>query len=112
MKERLMRAYFTEGELVGDPQTLVRLATEVGIPAAEAEATLSGDRFADAVRDDERTAQQLGISAVPTFVVDRSLGVSGAQPPEQLLGLLREGWANRRPVNVVTGGEACGPDGC
>ena len=112
MKERLMRAYFTEGELVADPQTLVRLATEVGVPSDDAEAVLAGDRFADAVRDDERTAQQLGISAVPTFVVDRSLGVSGAQPPEQLLDLLREGWASRRPVNVVTGGEACGPDGC
>jgi predicted DsbA family dithiol-disulfide isomerase len=112
MKERLMRAYFTEGELVADPQTLLRLGTEVGVPQDEAEAMLAGDRFADAVRDDERTAQQLGISAVPTFVVDRSLGVSGAHPSEQLLALLREGWASRRPVNVVSGGETCGPDGC
>jgi predicted DsbA family dithiol-disulfide isomerase len=112
MKERLMRAYFTEGELVADPQTLLRLGTDVGVPQDEAEAMLAGDRFADAVRDDERTAQQLGISAVPTFVVDRSLGVSGAHPSEQLLALLREGWASRRPVNVVSGGETCGPDGC
>ncbi len=112
MKERLMRAYFSEGELVADPQTLLRLGTEVGVPQGEAEAMLAGDRFADAVRDDERAAQELGISAVPTFVVDRSLGVSGAHPPEQLLALLREGWASRRPVNVVTGGETCGPDGC
>jgi predicted DsbA family dithiol-disulfide isomerase len=112
MKERLMRAYFTEGELLADGQTLVALATEVGVPRRDAEATLAGDRFADAVRDDERTAQRLGISAVPTFVVDRSLGVSGAHPPEQLLALLREGWASRRPVNVVADGESCGADGC
>ncbi|HWF17581.1 MAG TPA: DsbA family protein [Acidimicrobiales bacterium] len=52
----------------------------------------AGDRYADAVRDDERTAQQLGISAVPTFVVDRALAASGAHPPEALLGLLRQGW--------------------
>jgi predicted DsbA family dithiol-disulfide isomerase len=112
MKERLLRAYFTEGELVGDHDTLVRLATEVGLPEDEARATVSSDRFADAVRDDELTAQRLGISAVPTFVVDRALGASGAHPPEQLLELLRQGWANRAPVSVVTGGEACGPDGC
>ncbi len=31
--------------------------------------------------------------AVPTFVVDRALGASGAQPPEALLELLRQGWA-------------------
>jgi predicted DsbA family dithiol-disulfide isomerase len=112
MKERLLRAYFSEGELVGDHDTLVRLATEVGLPEDEARATLSGERFADAVRDDELTAQGLGITAVPTFVVDRALGASGAQPPDQLLDLLRRGWANRAPARVVSGGETCGPDGC
>ncbi len=95
MKERLLRAYFTEGELVADHDTLVRLAREVGVPEAQARATVSGDRFADAVRDDELTAQRLGITAVPTFVVDRALGASGAHPPEQLLELLRQGWSSR-----------------
>ena len=112
MKERLLRAYFTEGQLIGDPETLVRLAAEVGLREDEARTTLSGDRFADAVRDDELTAQRMGISAVPTFVVDRALGASGAHPPEQLLELLREGWARQAPISVVSGGESCGPDGC
>jgi predicted DsbA family dithiol-disulfide isomerase len=112
MKERLLRAYFTEGELVGDHDTLVRLAAEVGVPEQAAHATLAGERFAEAVREDERTAGQLGISAVPTFVVDRALGASGAHPPEQLLDLLRQGWERRAPVSVIAGGEACGPDGC
>ncbi len=98
MKERLMRAYFGEGELVGDDETLVRLATEVGLPEPEVRATVSGDRYAGAVREDEQAAQRLGISAVPTFVVDRALGASGAHPPEQLLDLLRQGWASQTPV--------------
>jgi predicted DsbA family dithiol-disulfide isomerase len=63
--------------------------------------TLAGDRYAEDVRDDERTAGELGISAVPTFVVDRSLGASGAQPPEQLLQLLKQGWANRSPASAL-----------
>ena len=112
MKERLLRAYFTGGELVADHDALVRLATGVGLPEHEARATVSSDRFADAVRDDEVTAQRLGITAVPTFVVDRALGASGAHPPDQLLDLLRRGWESRAPVNVVTGGESSGPDGC
>jgi predicted DsbA family dithiol-disulfide isomerase len=37
---------------------------------------------------------------VPTFVVERKLGVSGAQPPEALLELLREGWA-KRPASAL-----------
>jgi predicted DsbA family dithiol-disulfide isomerase len=112
MKERLLRAYFSDGELIGDAETLVRLGVEVGLPAAEIRETLASERLADAVRDDELTAQRFGISAVPTFVVDRSLGASGAQPPDQLLALLRQGWENRAPISVVTGGETCGPDGC
>ncbi len=112
MKERLLRAYFAEGELVGDYETLVRLATEVGLVEGEVRQTLESDRYAEQVRQDERTAGELGISAVPTFVVDRAMGASGAQPPEVLLGLLQQGWANRSPVSVVGGGEACGVDGC
>jgi predicted DsbA family dithiol-disulfide isomerase len=111
MKERLMLAYFTEGELVSDHETLVRLATEVGLDAGEVRAMLASDRFADAVRTDELTAGRLGISAVPTFVIDRALGASGAQPPEQLLGLLRQGWQGQSP-KIVVGGDTCGPDGC
>jgi predicted DsbA family dithiol-disulfide isomerase len=112
MKERLLRAYFSEGALMSDRDTLVRLARELGLDEDEAREMLAGDRFADDVRDDERTAAWFGISAVPTFVLDRAIGVSGAQPPEALLELLREGWARRSPLPVIAGGEACGPDGC
>ena len=86
LKERLMRAHHTEGELLSDHATLIRLADEVGVPGAAE--MLASDRFAAEVRDDERTAGELGIQAVPTFVVDRRVGVAGAQPPEILLQLL------------------------
>lgn len=102
MKERLLRAYFTEGELISDPETLARLAGEVGVPAEQVRATLASDRYVDEVRDDELTARRLGISAVPTFVVDRELGASGAQPPEQLLALLQQGFEREPHASVAT----------
>ncbi len=101
MKERLLRAYFTEGELLSNENTLVRLAAEVGLDEQEVRELLAGDRYADAVRADERTATELGIGAVPTFVIDRQLGASGAQPPEALLELLRQGWAKRSPASAL-----------
>jgi predicted DsbA family dithiol-disulfide isomerase len=101
MKERLLQAYFTEGELMSDLDTLVRLAVEVGMDEQLARETLASDRFAQEVRDDERTAGELGISAVPTFVVDRKLGTSGAQPPEALLQLLREGWTKSSTASAL-----------
>jgi predicted DsbA family dithiol-disulfide isomerase len=112
MKERLMRAYLSEGELMSDAGTLVRLAGEVGLPEPEVRELLAGDRFAAAVRDDERTGAALGIRGVPFFVVDRQFGASGAQPPEALGELLRHAWEARSPLEVVTTGDSCGIDGC
>jgi predicted DsbA family dithiol-disulfide isomerase len=112
MKERLLRAYFTEGELMSDPEVLVRLAADVGLPEDEARQTLAGDRFSEQVRADERMAGQFGISAVPTFVIDRALGASGAQSPEVMLEFLRQGWSNRPAISVAADGDACGVDGC
>jgi predicted DsbA family dithiol-disulfide isomerase len=112
MKERLMRAYLTDGELMSDHAALTRLAAEVGLPQDEARETLATDRFADEVRDDERAGASLGITAVPFFVVDRAFGASGAQSPEILGELMRRAWEARPKVQVVAGGEACGPDGC
>jgi predicted DsbA family dithiol-disulfide isomerase len=112
MKERLMRAYLTEGKPIGDPSTLETLGVEAGLPEDEVRDLLAGDRFAAEVREDEATAMQFGIHAVPFFVVDRALGASGAQPSEVFTELLRRGWEARTPIPVVSGGEACGPDGC
>ncbi len=107
-KERLLRAYLTEGELMSDHATLLRLAIEAGLPEPAVRATLAGERFADEVRDDERMAAQLGVSAVPTFVVDRAIGVSGAQPPEELLGLLRRGWESHDGASTVAAAASAG----
>lgn len=92
MKERLMRAYFTEGEAISEPETLVRLAGEVGVGEAEARRLLSGDDLADEVRQDEATAQSLGISGVPFFVIEGQWGISGAQPPELFSQALNQTW--------------------
>jgi predicted DsbA family dithiol-disulfide isomerase len=111
-KERLMRAYLSEGELMSGRATLARLAAEVGLPAGEVDELLAGDRFAAEVRDDARTGAALGITGVPFFVVDRAFGASGAQPPEVLRGLLDHAWEARPRVEVVTSGDSCGVDGC
>jgi predicted DsbA family dithiol-disulfide isomerase len=98
MKERLMRAYFSEGQLISDPETLVALGIEIGLPESEIRELLAVERFADEVRADEQTAAGLGVSGVPTFIVDRKVGVTGAQPPELILEMLRQGWTRREAV--------------
>jgi predicted DsbA family dithiol-disulfide isomerase len=89
-----MRAYFTDGELVSDHATLHRLALEVGLPATEVDELLAGDELAEDVRTDEYTAAQLGIDAVPFFVVDRRYAAKGAQPAEYLAEVLQRAAAD------------------
>ena len=89
-EERFMRAYFTEGKPIGDPQTLAGLAVEIGVEESRVREVLAGDEFADAVRADEAHAADLGISAVPFFVVDGRYAISGAQPVEVFARALHE----------------------
>ena len=92
MKERLMRAYFTEGEAIGDRETLIRLAADLGL---DARGTLESEAYADTVHADEELAARIGIRGVPYFVLDRRYGVSGAQPAELLLQALDKAWEAR-----------------
>ncbi len=118
VKERLMRAYFSEAEPIGEVETLVRLVAEVGISAADARAALSGNAYIEEVRAEEHEATELGINGVPFFVIDRRYGVSGAQSPDVLLQALEQAWAESHPSLLLTpvgagaGDAACTDDTC
>jgi predicted DsbA family dithiol-disulfide isomerase len=79
IKDRIMRAYFEEGCDIGDPDELVRLASEVGLNAAEARNALILRVGQDGVVAAERHAAVLGITGVPTYIFDGQYTISGAQ---------------------------------
>ncbi|AUH64863.1 DsbA family oxidoreductase [Paracoccus zhejiangensis] len=88
MKERLLKAYFTEGKHVGHVADLADLAAEIGLDRAEAEAALQSGAFAKAVAEDKAQASAYGISGVPFFVIDGKYGLSGAQEADLFLQAL------------------------
>lgn len=96
LQERLMRGYFTESLPVGEPETLVRLATEAGLDEARVRAVLDGDEYAEAVRADEALARDYGATGVPFFVLAGRYGVSGAQPVELFERALAQAWAGEQ----------------
>lgn len=113
VKERFLRGYLAEGEAIGLPEVVERLAVDAGLDPDEVAAVLSSDAFADDVRIDEATAASMQVTGVPFFVFDRRLAVAGAQPPEVLLQVLERAWSEREPApHVVSEGEVCGPEGC
>src|SRR5262249_13443106 len=113
LKERFLRAYFSEGQAIGVRETLAALGGEVGLPEADVNSVLDGDRYRAAVWQDEAIARELGITGVPFFVIAGRVGVSGAQPADVLLGALERGWSE---LSSSDGGRltgpVCGPDGC
>ncbi|MEN9646687.1 MAG: hypothetical protein RL238_3356 [Actinomycetota bacterium] len=82
MKERLLRAYFTEGRHIGHVDDLADLAAEVGLDRDLVVAELTAGVHHDAVQADIAQAREYGISGVPFFVIDGRFGVSGAQSPD------------------------------
>jgi predicted DsbA family dithiol-disulfide isomerase len=90
--EFLFKAYFTDSKHIGDPETLVKIAVEVGLDREEAASMLAGTQYTDEVRADEREAESLGIRGVPFYVINRKYAVSGAQPSEVFLEVLQKVW--------------------
>ena len=112
MKERLLHAHFEEHRSVFDIDSLVPLAVEVGLDAAEVRAALADRRYLAAVREDAATARALGATGVPFFVVDRKYGAAGAQPAEVLLQILERAWADAHPLLSVPAADGCTDDSC
>jgi predicted DsbA family dithiol-disulfide isomerase len=89
-EERLMRAYFSEGRNVGDLFTLAEIGVESGLDGDRVRQWLAGDHGLEEVQEELATARDLGITAVPTFVIDRRYAVQGAQDAATLLRVLEQ----------------------
>jgi len=91
----VFRSYYVGGINIAKPDELIALAETVGLPEREAAEVLKKRVFRKAVDADWALAAQLGISAIPTFVLDGS-AVVGAQPYETLEKLLLDHGVKRR----------------
>lgn len=116
VEERFFKAYFTEGEIISDHATLIRLATEAGLPEDEVARVLETDLYSDEVRTDIAEARQLGVNGVPFFVMDRKYAVSGAQDSSVFTETLQKAFNEWKTNNAelmpeVTKGQTCTPEG-
>lgn len=111
MKERLLRAYFTEGALVSDVETLVELGVEVGLEGDAVRAALASDSQAEGVRADVARAREVGVRGVPYFLLDGKYGVSGAQASDVLLDVLEQVWEKEEHTPAVGSGPGCDDGG-
>lgn len=93
--DAVFRAYFADGKNIAKTSVMAGLAKAVGLPEKEARKVLKQRTFQDAVDSDWELAYQMGISSVPTFVVDDEAMV-GAQPYEVLEQFLLDKGVKRK----------------
>jgi predicted DsbA family dithiol-disulfide isomerase len=95
LKEALLRAYFTEEADVGDRAVLLERAVRCGLPADDVAEVLDGETGLEALAVGMQRCAELGITAVPTYVVDGRWSIPGAQDPAVFVAALRRFAAKR-----------------
>lgn len=90
MKERLLEAYFINGEHVGRIEDLADIAAELGFDRDDVVRSLESNEYLAAVKADVAQAETYGIQGVPFFVIDGRYGVSGAQEAETFAKVLAQ----------------------
>jgi predicted DsbA family dithiol-disulfide isomerase len=88
MVERLFRAYFREGQDVGDPAVLSAIATAAGMDGDLVATLLAGDADLAEVEREAGLASEMGITGVPTFIFDSKFMISGAREAELLVRVI------------------------
>ncbi|CAI9400921.1 hypothetical protein ANOBCDAF_00586 [Pleomorphomonas sp. T1.2MG-36] len=89
MLERLFSLFFEEGADLTKAETLIAAAEEVGLDEDEITMKLEDGVDLDAVKADIAHAGRIGITGVPTVIVENKFAISGAQTSEVLVDALR-----------------------
>ncbi|CAM3723546.1 DsbA family oxidoreductase [Erysipelothrix urinaevulpis] len=113
--ERVLKAFFTDGDYINDEKTLIRLAKEVGINEEEAHHVLNSDEYSLKVRQDEQWARTINAKGAPHFVIDDKVSVSGAQPVEvfkSAINHVKQLNETQELMDQATAGMMCTDESC
>ncbi len=90
LKESLMIAYFCDGKDISNIQTLSEIAIDFGMDGEEVTQMLQSNAGVNELEENLQRANELGITAVPTYVFDEQWSVPGAQDSETFERILRK----------------------
>lgn len=91
--EQLFKAYFVDGEFIGDLDTLAKIAGDNGLDAAVVRAMLADPAMLQQIAAQDAGVRQQGITGVPFFVFNQKLALSGAQPSDAMVDAMSQATA-------------------
>ena len=86
----LLRAYWRDGRDIGQTEVLVQIAADAGLDAAMIRRLLATEADTDTIRLRETHARERGIVSVPTFILDNTHVITGAQPARLWMQIIDE----------------------
>jgi predicted DsbA family dithiol-disulfide isomerase len=93
----LFRAYFGEGRDLGDPDVLVDIGRSAGLDPEDLRQALEEGRYTQEVVEDERLADELGITTIPALRIGRAdrpiqsaVTIDGALPYELVRAVIEQ----------------------
>lgn len=86
----LFAAHFDDGRDISEIETLADIADTAGLDAAVVAKLLRSDVDKDVILAREAAARKMGLTGVPTFIVNRRHAVPGLQPTELWLRVIDE----------------------
>ena len=100
------RAYFAEGKNIAKEPVLIEMAEMVGLPSDEAREVIENRTFKEAVESDWQRSRSIGVTAVPTFVIDYQ-AVVGVQTYETLEKFIKKNNVKTRMAAVPKNWTMC-----
>ena len=86
----VFRKVYAEGQDPSQWEVLRAAAEEVGLDGEEMQREVENEKYMAEVVDKVRWAYQIGVTGVPTYVINDRYAIVGAQPYEVFEGALKE----------------------
>jgi len=93
----VFRAYFADGLNIGLQSTLVDIGAKIGLTSESVQEVLEKRLFKEAVDKDWTRSYQMGVNAVPTFMMN-GMPLAGAQPYEKLVQMIVASGVKKRDL--------------
>jgi predicted DsbA family dithiol-disulfide isomerase len=90
LKLALFEAHFTDNKRLNESEQLLEVVAQVGLNTERAQAILDSDEYNQTVREEQAKMHQMGISSVPTFIINQKYAINGGQPAEVFAQALQQ----------------------
>jgi|TARA_B100000508_G_scaffold25564_1_gene18621 predicted DsbA family dithiol-disulfide isomerase len=90
LKLAMFEAHFTDLKYLNQEEALLDVVESVGLDKEQARSILHSDKYVQTVRQEQDRFKQLGITSVPTFIINDKYAISGGQPSDSFIQALKQ----------------------